>query len=179
MKKLLGYALLLALAASLPLYAQTLGPPASTGSTFPPTGCVTANGVIFNNATPCVAAFTFDGTTVLSVPALTLSSGGALRWGVTSKLSSNSDGVLTFTNSAASNFFTITVGTVAQGSPAQFNGPIKTGGFTVAGLPTGIVGDRAYVTDQMTTCAVAGAALVGGGAVICPVFFNGTAWVGD
>lgn len=57
---------------------------------------------------------------------------------------------------------------------------IGTGGFTVATLPaTAAVGDRAYVTDQLTTCAAAGAALTGGGSIICPVFRNGTAWVGD
>ena len=65
------------------------------------------------------------------------------------------------------------------------NGPlvvtttIKTGGYTVSGLPSGTVGMRAYVTDQLTTCAVAGATLTGGGSVICPVFYNGSAWVGD
>lgn len=31
------------------------------GSTFPPAGCVTANGVIFNNATPCDTGFTYAG----------------------------------------------------------------------------------------------------------------------
>lgn len=56
---------------------------------------------------------------------------------------------------------------------------VKTSGYTVAGLPAGTVGMRAYVSDQLTTCAVAGAALTGGGAVTCPVFYNGAAWVGD
>ncbi len=56
---------------------------------------------------------------------------------------------------------------------------IGTGGYTVATLPSGgTAGDRAYVTDQLTTCAAVGAALVGGGAVTCPVFYNGSAWVG-
>lgn len=52
-------------------------------------------------------------------------------------------------------------------------------GKTVAGLPAaGTAGRRTYVTDQLTTCAAVGAALVGGGAVTCPVFDNGTTWVG-
>lgn len=52
-------------------------------------------------------------------------------------------------------------------------------GYTVTTLPAaGIAGRYAYVTDQLTTCAAAGAALVGGGAVTCPVFDNGTTWVG-
>ena len=57
---------------------------------------------------------------------------------------------------------------------------VKTGGYTVAGLPAaGTAGRKAYVTDQLTACVLAGAALTGGGAVVCPVFDNGTAWVGD
>lgn len=51
--------------------------------------------------------------------------------------------------------------------------------YTVATLPAaGSAGRRAYVTDQLTTCAVVGAALTGGGAITCPVFDNGTIWVG-
>lgn len=75
-------------------------------------------------------------------------------------------------------------GTVAFGIPhATTNvvaiGFVKTGGYTVAGLPAGTVGARAYVTDQTAACVAAGAALTGGGAVTCPVFYNGSAWVGD
>lgn len=36
--------------------------PPSTGSSFPPAGCVTANGVIYNNATPCDSGFTYAGS---------------------------------------------------------------------------------------------------------------------
>jgi len=51
----------------------------------------------------------------------------------------------------------------------------KTNGYTVATLPAGVVGLRAYVTDATTPAY--NAALVGGGAVVVPVFYNGTAWV--
>jgi len=47
--------------------------------------------------------------------------------------------------------------------------------YTVATLPTGKIGMRAYVTDA--TAPAYNAALVGGGAVTVPVFHNGTAWV--
>lgn len=57
MKKLL---LALALWPSL-AFGQTLGPPSGSGGAFPPTGCATANGVIFNNATPCDSGFTYAG----------------------------------------------------------------------------------------------------------------------
>jgi len=60
-----------------------------------------------------------------------------------------------------------------------FSATVKTGGYTVATLPVAPgTGARAYVTNQLTTCAVTGAALTGGGTVTCPVFYNGTAWVG-
>ena len=53
---------------------------------------------------------------------------------------------------------------------------VKTGGYTVAGLPTvGTVGRRAYVTNALSPAY--GATVVGGGAVITPVFDNGTAWI--
>ena len=54
-------------------------------------------------------------------------------------------------------------------------GKIKTAGYTVATLPAGVVGDRAYVTDATAPTYLG--ALTGGGAVTCPVFFNGTTWV--
>lgn len=56
-----------------------------------------------------------------------------------------------------------------------FTGRLSTGGFTVATLPAGTVGDRAYVTDA--TAPVFLVAVVGGGAVTCPVFYDGAAWV--
>jgi len=82
--------------------------------------------------------------------------------------------------------FTFT-GNAFQSSGASIDGAgnitgrlVATSGFTVATLPTaGTAGRRAFVTDQTTSCPSAGAALTGGGTVKCPVFDNGTAWVGD
>lgn len=48
-------------------------------------------------------------------------------------------------------------------------------GFTVATLPAGTEGDRAYVTDA--SAPTYNGALTGGGTVKVPVFFNGAAWV--
>lgn len=53
--------------------------------------------------------------------------------------------------------------------------PVKLKGYTVATLPTGVVGDLAYVTDALTPSF--GIALVGGGAVTTTAFYNGTNWV--
>jgi hypothetical protein len=55
------------------------------------------------------------------------------------------------------------------------NGPIRAKGYTVATLPTGTVGARVYVTDALSPTFLT--ALTGGGAVTCPAFYNGTAWV--
>jgi hypothetical protein len=48
-------------------------------------------------------------------------------------------------------------------------------GYTVATLPAGTQGDTAYVTDAVAPTYLG--PLVGGGAVVTPVFYNGTAWV--
>ena len=47
--------------------------------------------------------------------------------------------------------------------------------YTVATLPTGFQGARAFVTDATLPTYLG--TLTGGGAVVCPVFYNGTAWV--
>lgn len=52
---------------------------------------------------------------------------------------------------------------------------IKTGGYTVATLPTGVTGARAYVTNALAPSF--GATVVGGGAVTISVFYNGTNWI--
>lgn len=54
-------------------------------------------------------------------------------------------------------------------------GAVETTGYTVATLPTGVVGMRAYVTNALTPTY--GSAVVGGGAVTIPVFYNGTTWI--
>jgi hypothetical protein len=73
----------------------------------------------------------------------------------------------------------VAIGTTTTAGKLNVAGTIKTLGYTVSTLPAGTVGMFSYVTDQLTTCAVAGAALTGGGAVTCPVFYNGAAWVGN
>jgi len=55
------------------------------------------------------------------------------------------------------------------------DGVVNLGGFTVATLPTGSQGDTAYVTDATSPTYLA--TVVGGGSVVCPVFYNGTNWV--
>jgi hypothetical protein len=63
---------------------------------------------------------------------------------------------------------------LASGQPGIFS-TVKTSGYTVATLPAGAIGMRAYVTDATAPTWLG--SLTGGGAVKCPVFYNGTAWV--
>lgn len=63
-----------------------------------------------------------------------------------------------------------------DGTHWSFTGTIKTTGYTVGTLPAaGTAGRRAYVTDATAPTYLG--ALTGGGAVVCPVFDNGAAWV--
>lgn len=48
-------------------------------------------------------------------------------------------------------------------------------GFLVAALPAGFAGQRTFVTDALAPAF--GVALVGGGGVTIPAFFNGAAWI--
>jgi hypothetical protein len=55
-------------------------------------------------------------------------------------------------------------------------GTVRTQGYTVATLPAaGTLGRTAYVTDALAPVFLT--AVTGGGAIKCPVFDNGTAWV--
>jgi hypothetical protein len=63
---------------------------------------------------------------------------------------------------------------------ADLLGDVRT--YTVAQLPPANTpglrqGTQAYVTDATAPTFLA--ALTGGGAVFCPVMFNGTAWVAN
>lgn len=90
-------------------------------------------------------------------------------------LDGGAGGIAIRTNNAAA-----TVGsTTGTSANFTFNNPVILGsGYTVASLPAGTVGMRTYVTDQTTACPATGAVLTGGGAIVCPAFYNGAAWVG-
>jgi hypothetical protein len=66
----------------------------------------------------------------------------------------------------------------ARGLSCDVNGQITISpGFTVAGLPAGITGAHAFVTDS--TAAMSGnfgATLTGSGSYTVPVFYDGAAW---
>jgi hypothetical protein len=52
---------------------------------------------------------------------------------------------------------------------------VRLKGYTVATLPAGTQGDTAFVTDALAPTYLG--TIVGGGAIVTPVFFNGTNWV--
>ena len=66
-------------------------------------------------------------------------------------------------------------GILAISASVDITGVVSTSGYTVATLPAGTVGDRAYVTDALAPAY--GVAVAGGGAVTIPVFYNGAAWI--
>ncbi len=55
--------------------------------------------------------------------------------------------------------------------------PIILKGYTVDTLPSGVTGARVYVTDAVACTFLA--TPVHNGSIICPVFYNGSAWVAD
>lgn len=69
----------------------------------------------------------------------------------------------------------VAVLTLDSTQTAIFGGRARKHGYTVAGLPSGTVGDSAYVSDA-TACTF-NSSPTGGGSTPCPVFYNGTSWV--
>jgi hypothetical protein len=130
---------------------------------------------------------------------VTASNGGVTMRGATPKIAWNSyfnlhaltDGVMRLFNDASSKGVSLDV-TTADGTlklrnktngadgnftagTGVFSGPVTLPGYTVATLPAGTVGMTAYVTDATAPTYLG--ALTGGGAVVCPVFYNGSAWI--
>jgi hypothetical protein len=67
------------------------------------------------------------------------------------------------------------IGTTTPSAPLDVNGTMRTSGYTVSNLPTGVVGMRAYVTDASSPSFLA--KVSGGGSTTCPVFYDGNNWV--
>lgn len=70
----------------------------------------------------------------------------------------------------------LTVAGILKATIFLSDGTVRFKGYTVATLPAGVVGDNAYVTDALAPTFLA--TVVGGGAIVTPVFYNGSAWVG-
>jgi hypothetical protein len=64
---------------------------------------------------------------------------------------------------------------VIDGGKVVLGNTIRLKGYTVATLPAGTQGDKAFVTDALAPTY--NAIVAGGGAVVCEVFYNGTNWI--
>jgi hypothetical protein len=71
----------------------------------------------------------------------------------------------------------VSIGNTTDRGAGNLNvtGVVLTGGYTVATLPAGVVGMRAYVTDALAPSF--GVTVAGSGAVTIPVFYNGANWI--
>lgn len=65
-------------------------------------------------------------------------------------------------------------GTFRVSGIATMGAPITLMGYTVATLPTGVTGHMAYVTNAIAPSY--GVTVVGGGAIVTPVFYDGATW---
>ena len=155
------------------------------------TGMTVTNGLgtitVTNSLPDLTVVLTGAGTTVVTgtYPNFTITSNDAFVGTVTSVGGTGTvNGItLTGTVTTAGN---LTLGGTLSGVSltTQVSGilPVANGGnglgaaYTVATLPAaGTQGRRAWVTNALAPVFLA--APVGGGAVVCPVFDNGTAWV--
>lgn len=66
-------------------------------------------------------------------------------------------------------------GLLTASAGAVFGAPARLRGYPVAQLPAGTQGDTSFVTDALAPAFLT--AVVGGGAVVTPVFYDGTNWV--
>ncbi len=84
-------------------------------------------------------------------------------------------------NGSAANYADLSVSSAGvltvspSGVATVFSKPIRLKGYTVATLPAGTQGDTAFVTDSLAPAFLT--TVVGGGAVVATVFYNGTNWV--
>ena len=131
---------------------------------------------VLNSRVSGTANFSFQGGTIL--PRTGTATAG------TSPVKFTSGALLTAAEAGSVEFLTdkfyatITTG-AARKTLAFLESPIFTTpatiGYTVATLPAGVQGMRAYVTDALAPAFLV--ALVGGGAVVTPSFYNGAAWI--
>ena len=129
--------------------------------------------------------------------AVVLPAAGSISFTSRGGFSASADGVLQTFNNASTDFNRLCIGLATSAFPsikrsttiAQIRladdsayAPLEAStvrtatAYTVATLPAaGTAGRRAYVTDATAPTFLG--TLTGGGAVVCPVFDNGTAWV--
>jgi hypothetical protein len=128
-----------------------------------------AGNMVFRNSNAAGTYFDFNTSGIFFrdhtfTKVMTLSEAGNLNFG--------SAGDIGFLRSAAG-VMKVTDGGSGDGTITAKSFRLK--GYTVATLPTATQGDTAYVTDAVNPTYLG--TLTGGGTVVTPVFYNGTAWV--
>lgn len=93
------------------------------------------------------------------------------KWTNATTASRTSEFSITGVNNAVTN----TIFTLSGNGVATFYNTIQLKGYTVATLPTGIIGMTAYVTDAASPTSLA--TVTGGGSTAVRVFYNGTNWI--
>ena len=87
-------------------------------------------------------------------------------------ISADTSGILAFQSGSTPT----TAVTIDASQNASFVGTLRMASYTVATLPVaGTIGRRAIVTNALAPTFLA--SVVGGGAIVVPVYDNGTAWV--
>lgn len=149
--------------------------PGAIGGTTPGTGSftsLTTNGGISMQSAITSAQFLLDST------GFTTGLNNRVGWTSTDAngtrdtgLGRNAAGVVEVNNGTAGTLRDLKLRSVIA------TGVVRLKGYTVATLPAGTQGDTAFVTDALAPTFLA--TIVGGGAVVTPVFYNGTNWVGS
>jgi hypothetical protein len=146
--------------------------------TGPLTGNVTGN-VSGSAATVTGAAQTaitsvgtLTGLTVTTAPTFSALTAGSIPFAGTAGLISQDNANLFWDNTNKR----LGIGTATIPSLLTVAGLINMKNYTVSTLPSATRGDIAYVTDALAPAFLT--VLVGGGTVVTPAFYNGTAWIG-
>lgn len=139
-----------------------------------------AGAATFNN--PIYSNFSFIGssTSTMQVPSIQISGTGNTQ-GIQDSGVLNANGA-TVLGSTLDVYGSTVLGS-AGNDTTQVTGPLTAlstvtlHGYTIATLPAGVIGMTAYVTNA-ASCAF-NTIVAGGGALFCPVIYNGSAWVGN
>jgi hypothetical protein len=172
------------------LFANQGGGGAVSGAIYigPLAGAAQFGGIWFGQATPNASNYAFLGSS--TGVGTTLFNCGAtgdieMRVNNNARLSIAQPGVSINETSAVLPTIPLTVKDLAKtttlltladnGKLSILANVVNIKNYTVATLPAGVRGDIAYVTDATAPAFLT--ALVGGGAVVSPAFYNGTTWV--
>lgn len=144
-----------------------------------------SSGAITFDAVGSGASITFSDDLIIADAKnvqINTSTGTKIGTGTTQKLGFwNATPIVQPANTVAIDDVLINSGLRASGGSANFslkitnNLPQNLKGYTVATLPAGVQGDVAYVTDALAPAYLT--TVVGGGAIVTPVFYDGTNWV--